>query len=178
MHTIRIQPHPDRGPPTTAVLRALDTVTNMLAPFHKSRFQAALLYPAGGKRLTDFLRCPQEIGNLMQHLPLAGIKPDRARVALHQQRHMKPASQPATEPYTGRLSLVPCPCTSRRACIRLAQQKQACIIFCLGNLPIFRPRSLAGGIAFSKIPPASPSRSLPARQRSLSGMQLCNTPLS
>ena len=50
-----------------------------------------LLYPAGGKRLTDFLRCPQEIGNLMQHLPLAGIKPDRARVALHQQRHISPA---------------------------------------------------------------------------------------
>lgn len=42
---MRIQPHPDRGPPTTAVLRALDTVTNVLAPSHKSRLQAASYTP-------------------------------------------------------------------------------------------------------------------------------------
>lgn len=42
---MRIQPHPDRGPPTTAVLRALDTVTNVLAPSHKSRFRAASYTP-------------------------------------------------------------------------------------------------------------------------------------
>ena len=42
---MRIQPHPDRGPPTTAVLRALDTLTNVLAPSHKSRFRAAICTP-------------------------------------------------------------------------------------------------------------------------------------
>ena len=43
---MRIQPHPDRGPPTTAAkLRALDTVTNVLAPSHKSRFRAAIYTP-------------------------------------------------------------------------------------------------------------------------------------
>ena len=32
-YALRIQPHPDRGPPTTAVLRALDTVTNCIGTF-------------------------------------------------------------------------------------------------------------------------------------------------
>ena len=62
VHTMRIQPHPDRGPPTTAVLRALDTMTNVLAPSHKSRFQAASYTPLAASGLPIFFAAHRKSG--------------------------------------------------------------------------------------------------------------------
>ena len=80
VHTMRIQPHPDRGPPTAAVLRAMDTVPTS---WHRPRSHAfephAGLAPAPPRAVVSPL--PNTVGSRQS------------------MRHKMPASQPAAGPY-------------------------------------------------------------------------------